>query len=280
MATLTTETHPRDRALVHELRAALRTDGLFTLYQPVVRTDDGSLTGAEALARWPHRRLGMVPPARFVAIAEQHDLAAALGRFVLRDAAAQADWWNRHTPGDPLVVSVNVPATALAAPGEIDRLTQIVAGHDTSPDQVMIELTGCGASARTDRDVDELQRSIAALRNRGFRLAVDDIAGCAVLPARLGEGAIDAVKIDRSLMSGIGRSDEARRSVAFIAEQAHAVGAEVIAKGVEGPRHLAMVRGLGCDQAQGFGVAAPGTARQVAERRWREMERQVRALPA
>src|SRR5687768_8064125 len=97
-----------DETLRTDLQAALRTQELFTLYQPVMRVTDGSMASAEALARWPHRRLGMVAPSRFIPLAEQAGLIGSLTRLVLRDAVIQADWWNRHTPGDPLVVSVNM----------------------------------------------------------------------------------------------------------------------------------------------------------------------------
>ena len=257
-----------------DLQAALRRQELFTLYQPVVSLTDGTLTSAEALARWPHRTLGLVAPARFVPLAEQAGLIGALSRHVLRDAVAQADWWNRHTPGDPLVVSVNVPARSLAGPGRIDALEQIVVGNDARTDQVMLELTGCGAVANED----ELRRTITALRNRGFRMALDDVMGAFVAASR--RDAVDAIKIDRRLIEGLGRAEGTEQTVAGIVERAHDAGVTVVAKGVDGPRQRDAVAALGCDEVQGFGIAAPGTGRQVAELRWQEMERRLRPVPA
>jgi EAL domain-containing protein (putative c-di-GMP-specific phosphodiesterase class I) len=263
-----------DPQLRSDLQKALRTGQLITLYQPVLRLADDSLVGAEALARWPHPHLGTVAPSRFVPLAERTGLVGALSRTVLRDAVEQADWWNRHTPGDPLVVSVNVPAASLAADGEIAMLEQVVIGNDGRPDQVQIELTGCGGDAG-DNDV---ARTIIALRNRGFGVAVDDVVGCFAGGDR--PGLVQAVKLPRSLVQALDRSGHARQSVAEVVRRAHGVGTAVVAKGVDRPRLRDLAVDLGCDQVQGFGVAEPGTARQVAEWRWREVERRLRPVPA
>ena len=257
-----------------DLQNALRRQELFTLYQPVVSLRDGAITSAEALARWPHPQLGLVPPARFVPIAEQFGLIDALSRLVLRDAVAQADWWNRHTPGDSLVVSVNIPADTLADAGQIDALEQLVIGNDGRTEQIMIELTGC----RDHEDDDELRRTIIALRNRGFRVAVDDVAGTFVGSTR--PDTIDTIKLERSLVDRIGRIDGAASAAARIVDRAHEAGVTVVAKGVDGRRHLEAVAAVGCDEAQGHGIVAPVTGRQVAERRWQEMERRLRPVPA
>jgi diguanylate cyclase (GGDEF)-like protein len=232
-----------------DLRRALVLGNLELHYQPVVDLLSGEVIGAEALARWPHPRLGMVPPNRFVAIAEETGLAARLDQWALHRAVRDAGDMRRHgVLADKTYVAVNVSAPTLSSPtleGWIDR--QLEAG-DVAPENLLVEVTESAIMSDASSAVALLHR----LRSRGVGIAVDDFGTGHSSLAYLRDLPISVLKIDRTFVARLSTDPSSRAIAGTIIELARAVGVSVVAEGVETLPDAELLRGLGCDAAQGW----------------------------
>jgi diguanylate cyclase (GGDEF)-like protein/PAS domain S-box-containing protein len=236
-----------------ELRAALGTDQLQVVYQPVVEITTGTLIGCEALVRWEHPTRGLVMPEQFVPLAEATGLIVDLGERVLGEACRQAGAWRREGAG--FSVSVNVSRRQLLEPGFVEIVGTALAEGGVPGQMICLEVTETAAPARHARIVEVLR----AVRGLGIKIALDDFgAGYSTL-TNLRELPIDVLKIDRSFVTGIAESGDDRGIVAAVMALARELGLTVIAEGVEDERQLAALRKLGCQFAQGH-LFAPAVA--------------------
>ncbi len=235
---------------MEELRTALDQGELAVHLQPQVAFDDGRVVGAEALVRWNHPVRGLLSPAEILPAAEQAGLLRPLTDVVLELAlAAVARWWARH----PVPVSVNLSAanvTDLALPGKVEAA---LARHGLPAHALTLELVEDTLMADPDRG----RQVLTELRALGIRTSIDDYGTGYSSLAYLRHLPADELKLDRSLTADVADDPRAATIVEHTATLAHALGLRLVAEGVEDDRSARVLRTLGCDVAQGFGIARP-----------------------
>jgi EAL domain-containing protein (putative c-di-GMP-specific phosphodiesterase class I) len=238
--------------LESELRRALASAELRLHYQPVVDRS-GVLSGAEALVRWEHPRLGLLPPAEFLDVAASSDLIVHLGSWVLQETCAELARWARPGTGPvPVHVSCNVVARQLgdAFTGQIASLLD---RFDLPPSALSIEITEdelVDATAIARGVLSDLQRD-------GVGVAVDDFGTGYAPLSHMRDLPATTVKIDRSFVAGLGHDPADTAIVRAVIDLAHALGKEVVAEGVETQQQWELLRQYGCDRAQGFLFSRP-----------------------
>ena len=240
-----------------DLRNALRRYELFLVYQPQVRLSDGKVTGLEALVRWQHPENGVMHPVEFIPIAEEGNLIHLLGDYVFQIACSQIARW-QALGQEPIPVSVNVSPRQFAWEGIAERLLSIVEASGVAPGQLQIELT----ESAIMKDSDGARRKLSELKRRGISLSVDDFGTGHSSLASLQSFPIDTLKIDRSFVERSGSQDGIAILRAIVL-MAHTLRMNVVAEGVETEAQLALLRKIGCDQAQGFLIAPPVLADDV-----------------
>ncbi|MEZ4503067.1 MAG: bifunctional diguanylate cyclase/phosphodiesterase [Dehalococcoidia bacterium] len=251
------------------LRIAVAHDEFRLVFQPIVRVADGSVVGVEALLRWDHPELGTLPPAEFIAVAEESGLISPIGEWVIEEALYQLGEW--HRDGLDLAVAVNLSPRQLQLPGLAGWIRGLAARQGVRLESLIIEITESATLDVAGPLLDEL----AELRNLGVRIALDDFGMGYSSLGRFHQLPIDLVKIDRSFLAAISdtvtpsRSDTAVMEAAILL--AHSHGLPIIAEGVETESERQLVERLGCDFAQGFFFARPMTASALATLLDREM---------
>lgn len=234
-----------------ELRRALRSGQLRLLFQPYRDLASGRLMGYEALVRWNHPDHGMLLPASFLPLAEETGLIEAIDRWVLGEACRQATRWRA-----PLVVSVNVSAGRLRRGDLYGDTAAILSETGLDPSRLVLEL-----SERILFDeVPDALNSLADLPSAGIRLALDDFGAGYTSLEQLRRLPVGHVKIDRSLIEPVDRSDDDVTIVAAVIQFAHALGLLVTAEGIERSSQLDRLAELGCEYGQGFLFSAPAAA--------------------
>src|SRR4051794_18456655 len=194
-----------------ELRAAIETGQLVVHYQPVVRLPSGEISGVEALVRWQHPDRGLLPPAEFIPIAEQHGLIAPLTRWVLRTVARQNAAWARA--GLTLVAAVNISASHLATGTLVDDVAAALADSGLAPGQLVLELTESGVA----QDPARARAQFAALRVSGVEVSLDDFGSGYSSLSQLVSIPAGILKIDRSMTGGLeSGSGQAAAAVAAV----------------------------------------------------------------
>lgn len=242
-----------------ELRQALEDDALELAFQPKVDARTLECVGVEALARWTHPTRGVVPPGVFVPIAEQSGLMNALGGTVVRKAAAQARRW--QDAGRHIDIAVNVSPAQFEASDFVQTVIDACAAQGVNPGVFEIEITESMAMA----DIVATTRRVEALRAQGMRISIDDFGIGYSNLSHLSRLPIDDIKIDRSLVIGIGSSARAESILKAMVEMAHALGDRVIAEGVETQAQFEFLRGIGCDCIQGYLFARPMAPQALEE---------------
>jgi diguanylate cyclase (GGDEF)-like protein/PAS domain S-box-containing protein len=235
------------RIRVHaELRRALAEDQLRVWYQPIVDLGRGRVVAVEALVRWMHPTRGLLAPGAFLAVAETSGLVRDVGAVVLDLVCADVAAWPRARRERR--ANVNLAAAQLADDGFVTQVRDEVAAHGLAPDRLTFEVTE--AAAMHDRAATE--HTLLALRELGARVALDDFGTGYSSLSFLRGLPVDAVKIDRSFVSGLGADRDDARVVAGVVGMAAALGHAVVAEGVETVDQLARLRSLGCRYGQGF----------------------------
>ena len=235
-----------------ELARALAAEELVLHYQPIVELASGRLAGAEALVRWQHPEEGLLPPARFLPLAEQSGLVERLGRQVRRLAAA---WLARarRRPRPLPRLSVNLAARETLQPDLCAELAGLVHEHGLPASLFELELTETAVLAAPE----QARATMAALRGRGFSVALDDFGTGFSSLTHLRDLPIDRVKIDRSFVAAVREDATARAIVGAVVSLAHTLGLEVVAEGVETEAQADMLLAFGCDLAQGYLYSPP-----------------------
>jgi diguanylate cyclase (GGDEF)-like protein len=245
-------------ALMAELGHALDAGELVLYLQPQVQLADREVIGAEALVRWVHPERGLIPPGEFVPFAERTGLGRRLSRFVLEAAIEQLASWGDAAP-ERLAVNLSmVDLLDVTLPDEVERL---LAEARVEPARLELEITEGVIMADPVRVGAVLQR----LREVGVKLAIDDFGTGYSSLAYLKSLPVDALKIDRSFISGMAHDSRDVAVVRSAIELAHTLGLGVVAEGVEDEETFAALRELGCDVAQGYLIARPVPARELAE---------------
>lgn len=236
------------RRLEQDLRTAVQTRQLQVHYQPRVCLRTGIVRGAEALARWRHRRRGMVPPGVFIPIAESNGLIGPIGSWVLSAACTEAAAW----PGEA-GVSVNVSAAQLAQGLLPRQVADALAASGLTPERLELELT---ESMLVDAGIETLL-VLSNLRDRGIGLALDDFGTGYASLATLKRLPFSKLKLDRSLVRGLPHDAEDVAVVRAIVQMGHALGLQVVAEGIATWAQHSLLRDLGCEEGQAFLLGRP-----------------------
>ena len=240
-----------------ELRRAIALDQLDVHYQPLVEIATGAITGFEALARWQHPTRGSVPPNEFIPIAEETGLIVPLGEWVLDRACRQLHQWQRQHPNrHDLVMSVNLSGVQLRQPDLLERVTAVLGDTAVDPNNLILEIT----ESVLMYDPVETLRVLRDLKQLGLRLSVDDFGTGYSSLAYLKRFPVDALKIDRTFVDGLGTDPDDSAIVAAVLALASSLGLTSIAEGIETPAQLSALAGLGCQKAQGFLLGRPAPA--------------------
>jgi diguanylate cyclase (GGDEF)-like protein/PAS domain S-box-containing protein len=247
-----------DRAAQAELRRAVEQGELRLHFQPVLSLSTGEVAGAEALVRWQHPERGLLPPSEFIPLAESSGLIVEVGTWVLREACTRLVQW--QTAGQSFGVGINLSPRQMVGGELIDVLRQILDETGASADQLMLEVTE--SAVMDDPKAADVLRE---LRGLGVKLALDDFGTGYSSLTYLRRFPIDAIKIDRSFVSGLGRNGDDEAIVASVVSLGRAVGKTLVAEGVETAGQLHALRALGVDQAQGFLWSAALPAEELVE---------------
>ncbi|BAN69305.1 EAL domain-containing protein [endosymbiont of unidentified scaly snail isolate Monju] len=227
-------------------------------YQPKVDMRAGRILGFEGLARWHHPERGVLLPAHFLPWMQDKELACMLDRFVIGEACRQLVQW--HQAGRDWTLSVNIAPAHLLSPDFLEQLDAILAGHpDLPPERLEFEILESAAIS----DIESATRVIDACHRRGISVALDDFGVGYASLAYLKNLPIDCLKIDRSFVQDMLNDRGDRILIESIIALARLFGQTPIAEGVEGPEQGVMLMRLGCDLAQGFGIARPMPAEQI-----------------
>jgi diguanylate cyclase (GGDEF)-like protein len=244
--------------LQNDLRAAVERRELELHYQPKVDGRSGRMLGVEALLRWKHPAHGLVSPVVFIPLAERYGLIGRLGNWVIDEACRQIEAW--AADGLRMNVAINLSVHQLREEDLVERIQQALCRHRVDADQLLCEITESVAMG----DVKATQAAFSGLARIGVLLSIDDfgtgyssLSYLRRLPAR-------QLKIDRSFVSDLEVSSDARAIVSAVVHLAHDLGLGVVAEGVETEGQRAVLAELACDELQGYLFARPMRADDIA----------------
>jgi diguanylate cyclase len=245
-------------AFVHgDLRDAIVRNQLMLFLQPIVALQGGRRARAEALSRWTHPLHGVIAPEAFIDVAEQTGLISELTRWNFNVAlrhAAQA-----REAGHPLALSLNVSIVLLQQPTFAEQVLGMLRLGNVPTELVTLEVTESGLM----RDLVYCERVLRQLRDHGFGIAIDDFGTGYSSMAYLKKLPATELKIDKTFVLDMARDARVVKLVGSMIDVSHHLGLEVVAEGVEDAETLELLRGLGCDQAQGYHLGRPLPAAQT-----------------
>jgi diguanylate cyclase (GGDEF)-like protein len=253
------ESYRKRLQLLSDLHTAISSDQLSLVYQPKVLMADRRVRSLEALVRWTHPQLGPIPPAEFVALAEQTGNIGQLTRWVLNTAIAQLARW--RSAGFESELAVNISASDLVNADLPDEILGLLARNDVLPRQLLLEIT----ESAVMRELDKGLRVMRRLRDAGIRFAIDDFGTGHSSLAQLKALPVDELKIDRSFVRDLEQGTRDDAIVRSAVDLAHSLGLKVVAEGIETPAAWTALMRLGCDYAQGYFISRPLAPEQVGE---------------
>ena len=243
---------------LEHIRLALAEREFVLHYQPKVNLRSGEVIGVEALIRWLHPQRGLLAPAIFLPVIEDHLLAIEIGEWAINQALTQMEEWLKV--GLDIEVSVNIGARQLQQKNFVDRLRTILQAHPhVQPSRLQLEILETSAL----EDVAHVYQVIEACREIGVMFALDDFGTGYSSLTYLKHLPVALLKIDQSFVLGMLDDPDDLSILRGVVGLASAFRLDVIAEGVESPEHGALLLQLGCEQAQGFGIAAPMAADEL-----------------
>ena len=246
------QTVAQDRLLLElDLSEALEADQLFLLYQPTFDLRTETVSGVEALLRWRHPSRGVLAPDRFIAIAEDTGMIVPIGRWVLQRACQQAADWHKQL--HKIGIAVNVSARQLDQDGLLDDVADALAASGLDPQTLTLEITETALM----RNPEDTARRLGLLKHLGVRVAIDDFGTGYSSLGHLRQFPVDALKIDRSFISGIGSSPQSTVLIHTLVLLGKALNLETVGEGIEQRSQLRTLQGEDCDIGQGFLLARP-----------------------
>lgn len=268
----------QDIALKHQqknlicIKMGLKNNEFLLHYQPKVNMKTGEMIGVEALIRWEHPELGLLPPSEFLPIIERHDLTIAVGEWVIATALRQLSIWQKlglHTK-----VSINIEALQLQQVGFVKRLSELIAEQpDVLANRLEIEVLETSELA----DVEDVANIMRACNELGVGFALDDFGTGYCSLTYLKRLPVDLIKIDQSFIRGMLVDKNDLSIVEGVIGLARAFQRDVIAEGVETLDHGVALLKLGCHYAQGYGIARPMPAENIVmwSKTWKPDKRWV-----
>ncbi len=260
--------------LEKELRAAAEELQFTLVFQPIISMDTASLSGFEALIRWPHSERGIVLPANFIALAEELGLIVPIGQWVLREACQQLKTWQKLYRGPrPLYMCVNLSKQQLTDPGLVPSVDGVLANTGIAPASLVLEIT----ESTVMDNLDDLQPVLTRLRKSGVRVAMDDFGTGHSSLSFLQRAPMDILKIDRSFVSGGGNPRDYGAIIHTVIQLAHNLEMDVVAEGIETIEQLALLQSLDCNYGQGYLFSKPVAAEEAVKFLDRDFRFTVRA---
>ncbi len=247
--------------LENALRTALDRKELFLMYQPQMDIASRKITGLEALLRWQHPKMGLVPPGEFIRTAENSGLIVPIGEWVLRTACSQARKWQDE--GLPAVsVAVNVSAVQFRREGFPELIRQVLFETGLAPQYLELEVTESLLLSSADVTLSVLQE----LKNMGLSLAIDDFGTGYSSLSYLKRFPVSKLKIDRSFVRDVALNPDDAAITTAIISMAKSLNLKVIAEGVEDEAQMSFLRAHHCDEIQGYYFSKPLVADEVADK--------------
>jgi EAL domain-containing protein (putative c-di-GMP-specific phosphodiesterase class I)/CheY-like chemotaxis protein len=238
---------------------ALRENEFVLYYQPKVSLDTGKVVGVEALVRWRHPLLGLVMPDLFVPHLESLGLISRLTHRVIDIGLA---WLSTSGLPDTTSLSINLSALDLDTHTMTELIHDLSSSHGIRAERIILELTETSAM----KDPEAALASLTRLRIKGFGLALDDFGTGYSSMVQLARLPFSSMKIDKSFVISMETSSESKKIVGSIISLGHSLGLSIVAEGVETMEVACLLRELGCNTAQGFGIAKPMDAETLS--RW------------
>jgi EAL domain-containing protein (putative c-di-GMP-specific phosphodiesterase class I) len=240
---------------------ALQRKELFLMYQPQVDIASGKIVGLEALLRWQHPELGLVPPDKFIRIAENCGLIVPVGEWVLWTACSQARKWQEdHLPA--VRVAVNVSAVQFRRQGFCEQVRTVLRETGLPPQYLELELTESLLLADADVNLSVIQE----LRAMGLTLAIDDFGTGYSSFNSLKQFRVSRLKIDRSFIRDVAANPDDAAITAAIISMAKSLHLKVIAEGVENEAQMTFLRAHHCDEIQGYYFSKPLAVDKVSDK--------------
>ncbi len=247
-------------ALETRLRRAIEIEEFVLHYQPKLELKTGQIVGLEALIRWQDPEHGLIPPGMFIPVLEETGMILDVGRWVFRTAAAQYVRW-RDQGISPPPIAVNVSSLELAQADFLEAIEQARRDFPRAEGGVALEITESVLMDDLHGNIEKLR----CVRERGFSVAIDDFGTGYSSLGYLSRLPIDALKVDRSFVTRMAEDPQDMTIVMMIISLAHALDLKVIAEGPETVHQAQLLRLLKCDQIQGYVVARPQPANEVAQ---------------
>ncbi|MEC1695151.1 putative bifunctional diguanylate cyclase/phosphodiesterase [Schinkia azotoformans] len=240
--------------LENALRSAIKNEQFYLEYQPKQNIATKELFGMEALVRWNHPELGIIPPGKFISLAEETGLIIPMGEWILRESCRQTKLWQKQ--GFPnLIISVNVSVRQLEDSNFIDSVISILKETKLDPTCLELEVT-----ESIFADVKNAASILQKLRSMGIKISVDDFGTGYSSLSYIKHLPIDILKVDRSFIRDIHLNEESKAIVRAIITIANAIGLKVIAEGIELEEHIEELKNGGCLLGQGFYLSKPMTS--------------------
>ena len=236
--------------LENDLRHALENDELLVQYQPSYSVDQSRLVEVEALVRWQHPELGIIPPKEFIPIAEECGLIIAVGNYVMLEAAKFGVEYNLRVPkAEQICVSVNLSAIQLRSDQLIPSIKRVLVESGLRPDQLKLEIT----ESMLMKDTKKVVAVMNELKKLGIKLAMDNFGTGYSSMSQLKDMPIDTLKIDRSFISQLDSIDSQDHAIVnAIINMAKSLRMSVTSEGIETDLQFGLLKDMGCDQVQGF----------------------------
>lgn len=241
----------RQLSMMSDLRESMRDNRLSLFYQPKLSIATGRICDAEALIRWHDIDGRLVPPDEFIPFAESTGMIREVTIYALRAAMRDLAQWSKQ--GITVRIAVNISALDLGAPEFAEMVSAILREYGVPPEQLALEVT----ESALIRSTEEVSANLSTLRERGVRLSVDDYGTGQSTLSYLKHLPVHELKIDKSFVMTMASNQSDQIMVRSTINLAHELGLQVVAEGIEDQQTLDLLRGLGCDYAQGYHISKP-----------------------
>lgn len=246
------ETQSLERSILENaLRQGINKQQFYLEYQPKVNITTNEIIGMEALVRWNHPELGIIPPGKFIPLAEETGLIVPLGEWILRESCRQATEWQKSN-FPPLILSVNISGRQFEDRGFIDKLKNVLNETGLNPEMLELEIT---ESVLTN--VKSTIEILKEIRKLGVLISVDDFGTGYSSLSYIKDLPIDAIKVDQSFVKDIHKNKESKEIARALINLANSIGIKAIAEGIEQKEHVEQLRKDGYKLGQGFYYSRP-----------------------